>query len=88
MVDTFCKEQLFLESISTKGDGKSIKLPGDKAARLYLKDGRTKPNPTQFPDCACCTHVLVDEPKENKKARKDNEKITKESSANHKVYLE
>jgi hypothetical protein len=45
-VETFCKEQLFLESKSTKGDGKTIKLPGDKAARLYLKDGGTKPNPT------------------------------------------
>jgi hypothetical protein len=86
-VETFCKEQLFLESKNMKGDGKTIKLTVDKAARLYLKDGRTKPNPTQFPDCACCTHGLFDEPKENKKARKDNKKIIKESSANHKVYL-
>ena len=86
-VETFCREQLFVASKSAKGDGRTIKLKGEQAARLYLKGGGTKPNLLQFPDCACCTHGLIDEPKENKKARRENEQISKDSSDNHKVFL-
>lgn len=86
-VERFCREQIFISSKRAKGDGKTIKLKGEQATRLYLKGGGTKPNQLQFPDCACCNHGLVDEPKENKKASKDNEKISKESADNHKVFL-
>jgi hypothetical protein len=81
-VETYSKELMFTATKSAKGDGHSIKLKGDQAARLYIQGGASKPDSRQFPDCACCTHTLTDMPKENKAAKKENDRISKESGVN------
>jgi hypothetical protein len=87
-VETYSKELMFTAAKSARGNGQSIKLKGDQAARLYMQDGASKPDPKQFPDCACCTHGLTDVPKENKKAVKEKERISKESVVNQRIIKE
>jgi hypothetical protein len=87
MVEKAYIGEIFEGVRSKKGNGKTIKLKGSAGRRKFLEDGGSKPM-ASFKRCACCGHILVDEPKENKKIKRSNEKLSKNWAANKKIYNE
>ena len=85
MVEKACTGEIFEGVRSKKGNGKTIKLKGSAGRRKFMEDGGSKPE-ASFKRCACCGHILVDEPKENKKIKRSNEKLSKKWAANKKIY--
>lgn len=87
-VELIGREQQFLDDEDKKGDGKTIKLRGDEASRLYLQGGATKPLTREFPCCARCNHTLIDEPKSNKSTKRQNDCMRREANHKHEIWKE